>query len=167
MSPEAKANASLIEDGKNSYSKSQKADSRHENGRENIGRKYTAVRTQPTPEETGLDSSQSMTSSKEDSHDANNTKDATMLPKLGVAATWQSMKMGFQNFKASVGAKKFLPLSESQEKSQLAHAPSSESLDEIFENLKRPAPDHRRYSSDDDLDLDDYATSIKKPNSNR
>lgn len=88
-----------------------------------------------------------------------------MLPQSGVAATWQSMKMGFQNFKANIGAKKFLPLRESQENTKHSQVPSSESLDEIFENLKRPAPDYRKYSSDDDLD--DYATDIKKPDPSR
>ncbi|KAK8717349.1 hypothetical protein V6N13_044620 [Hibiscus sabdariffa] len=66
-------------------------------------------------------------------------------PSSGLASTWRSMKSGFQNFKANMEAKKFLPLSQNQE-SKLAiprlNSSDSESLDEIFQRLKRPSLDH-------------------------
>ncbi|KAL4377947.1 hypothetical protein GQ457_02G009130 [Hibiscus cannabinus] len=63
----------------------------------------------------------------------------------GLASTWRSMKSGFQNFKANMEAKKFLPISQNQE-SKLAiprlNSSDSESLDEIFQRLKRPSVEH-------------------------
>uniref|UniRef100_A0A2P2NMZ6 Uncharacterized protein n=1 Tax=Rhizophora mucronata TaxID=61149 RepID=A0A2P2NMZ6_RHIMU len=35
--------------------------------------------------------------------------------KNGLASKWESMKNGFQNFKANIGNKKFLPLCQIQE----------------------------------------------------
>ncbi|XP_006655918.1 LMBR1 domain-containing protein 2 homolog A-like [Oryza brachyantha] len=64
----------------------------------------------------------------------------------GVASTWTSVKTGFQNFKANLGSKKFLPLSLSCTQSS-----SSGSLDEIFQGLKR----HSSNASVDYLDDDD------------
>lgn len=67
----------------------------------------------------------------------------------GLASKWESMKMGFQNFKANIGTKKFLPLQQIQETKTLSRLDSSESLDEIFQRLKRPS-DHGGYSDEED-----------------
>lgn len=55
------------------------------------------------------------------------------------------MKSGFQSIKANIEAKRFLPLRQNQEvKLIVLHLSSSnsESLDEIFQRLKRPSVDH-------------------------
>lgn len=68
----------------------------------------------------------------------------------GIASTWTSMKTRFQNFKANMGSKKFLPLSLSR-----SHSTTSGSLDEIFQGLKR----HSSNARVDDLDDDDSTHS--------
>jgi hypothetical protein len=86
------------------------------------------------------------------------TGNTTGGPSSGLASTWASMKTGFQSFKANVGAKKFLPLRQIQETKLVSRISSSESLDEIFQRLKRPSGDNRRSSSDDD---DEDGTEIR------
>ncbi|KAL8143488.1 hypothetical protein V2J09_016520 [Rumex salicifolius] len=65
----------------------------------------------------------------------------------GLSMTWQSMKTGFQNLKGNIDAKKFIPLRQGQETKLEPHT-SSESLDQIFQRLKRPSSDHATYSDD-------------------
>ncbi|KAL6554865.1 hypothetical protein OROGR_006123 [Orobanche gracilis] len=72
----------------------------------------------------------------------------------GLASKWASMKQGFQTFKANIEAKKFLPLRQVQETQMLTRVSSSESLDEIFQRLKRPSQDHDRRCSDDEDDIE-------------
>lgn len=79
------------------------------------------------------------------------------LSSSGLSSTWASMKTGFQNLKANVGAKKFLPLQQLQEAATFrTRASSSESLDEIFQRLKqRPSRDQNGlngYNGSDDGD---------------
>ncbi|EHA8586768.1 LMBR1 domain-containing protein 2 [Cocos nucifera] len=73
-----------------------------------------------------------------------------MGPSTRLASTWASMKTGLQNFKANIGARKFLPLHQAL---QTLHSrvSSSESLDEIFQRLKQ----HPKGGQDLDLDFDD------------
>lgn len=126
---------------------------------ENISRKYKAVRTHHI-DEMNLNSSLNRTSA-ESSNDAGETS----ASQSRVASTWETMKTGYQSFKTNIEAKKFLPLREPNENT-LKESPGTsktESLDEIFDNLKRPAQDHRKYSSRIDLDFDDYKMDIKKP----
>lgn len=70
----------------------------------------------------------------------------------GIASKWESMKMGFQSFKANLGTKGFTPLRQtaSQESPSLhgSRGSSHESLDEIFQRLKRPSLDHEEVYSD-------------------
>ena len=74
----------------------------------------------------------------------------------GFASTWQSMKMGFQNFKVNVGNRKFLPLNNGPQDAQ-NYVSSSASLDEIFQKLKRrPTPPREVHLDDDDEDEDDF-----------
>ncbi|XP_078429698.1 LMBR1-like membrane protein [Wolffia australiana] len=71
----------------------------------------------------------------------------------GIAATWASMKSGFQNFTANVGNNKFLPLRRMPEETP-SSASSSASLDEIFQRLQRRPNVHHRVGLDDDDDDD-------------
>nr|CAD1826937.1 unnamed protein product [Ananas comosus var. bracteatus] len=72
------------------------------------------------------------------------------------ASTWTSMKSGFQNFKANMGAKKFLPLRQVQGQAIHTRVSSSESLDEIFQRLKQRPKGGSGGSDivDDDDDVD-------------
>jgi hypothetical protein len=75
------------------------------------------------------------------------------VPPTGVSATWASMKIGFQNFKANMGSKKFLPLRQDPGFVLNSNASSPESLDDIFQRLKRrPANVPVDYLDDDDDD---------------
>ncbi|THG13614.1 hypothetical protein TEA_008453 [Camellia sinensis var. sinensis] len=136
---EMKATTSLIEDGQRGYSKPPQGEAQHQTTRESIGRKYTAIRTQPSKEPTNLNATSS---------DASKSQNTTTGSSSGVASTWESMKSGFQNFKSNIGAKKFLPLRQVQDTDH-SQGSSSESLDEIFQKLKRPTVDHRSYGADD------------------
>ncbi|KAL7206041.1 hypothetical protein ACSBR2_018873 [Camellia fascicularis] len=145
---EMKATTSLIEDGQRGYSKPPQGEAQHQTTRESIGRKYTAIRTQPSKEPTNLNATSS---------DASKSQNTTTGSSSGVASTWESMKSGFQNFKSNIGAKKFLPLRQVQDTDH-SQGSSSESLDEIFQKLKRPTGDHRSYGADDyDDELGDHA----------
>ncbi|CAH9133589.1 unnamed protein product [Cuscuta epithymum] len=77
----------------------------------------------------------------------------------GLAARWASMKAGLQNFKINMEAKRFTPLRQvsdfiplRQSQDATARLSSSESLDEIFQKLKRPPPDYECPVDEDDLD---------------
>lgn len=128
-SVETKATTSLIENGERSYLKPTSAEGR-----------YAALRAQPSAQETN----QNLT---ENTADSKNT--TRMGPPSGVAMTWESMKNGFQKFKSNIEAKKFLPLRQVQQDAKHSRGSSSESLDEIFERLKRPM-DHRNFDEDED-----------------
>lgn len=65
-----------------------------------------------------------------------------------LTSTWATMKTGFQNLKSNLGAKKFLPLRQAEESASHTRAPSSDSLDEIFQRLKQ------RPNKDEDMDFD-------------
>lgn len=67
----------------------------------------------------------------------------------GLASKWATMKIGFQNFKSNIGAKRFIPLSQVQGNSLDSHSSSSESLDEIFQRLKQSTVNHRGYGQDE------------------
>lgn len=100
------------------------------------------------------------------SEESSNDAGETSASQSRVAATWESMKTGFQSIKTNIETKKFLPLHESNENTPKESPGTSktESLDEIFDNLKRPARDCKKYSSGFDLDFDDYKMDIDKPN---
>ncbi|KAK7280977.1 hypothetical protein RIF29_08586 [Crotalaria pallida] len=112
--------------------------SRHGSSREAISNKYAAIREQSRPAEKNAMLDEGNTSSS-------NTPG---LPPSGFASTWQNVKNGFQNFKANVGAKKFLPIRQMQE-NKISPASSSESLDEIFQRLKRPSSEQVIYNEED------------------
>lgn len=66
----------------------------------------------------------------------------------GTASRWASIRTGFQNFRASMGSRKFLRLSPSS--SLGTNASATESLDEIFRKLKRSSSNADADHLDDD-----------------
>ncbi|MBA0803332.1 hypothetical protein Gohar_013558 [Gossypium harknessii] len=114
--------------------------------REVMSNKYAAMREQsrqisnPKPVENNITSAKVSLLEVGNSH-LDNLKGG---PSAGLASTWRSMKSGFQNFKANIEARKFLPVHQNQEATLISHVNSSdsESLDEIFQRLKRPSVDH-------------------------
>ncbi|KAL0431889.1 UNVERIFIED_CONTAM: LMBR1 domain-containing protein 2B [Sesamum radiatum] len=139
------------EDRKGSSSKPIKDGGRYSGSKEAISSKYAAIREQSKPA-SNTRPVESVSSAKVSLLDPSNSQSSNSGVPSGLASKWASMKQGFQTFKASIDAKKFIPLRQVQETRRLSRASSSESLDEIFQRLKRPADDHGRGSSDDDDD---------------
>lgn len=110
--------------------------------KEAMSNKYTAIREQ-TKSTSNSKPVESFASAKVSLLDANNPQSSsnTRVP-LGLANKWAFMKQGFQSFKDKIEAKRLLPLRQVPETSLPSLGPSSESLDEIFQRLKRPADDH-------------------------
>lgn len=155
---ETKTSASLREEDKSSYSRCLNSES-HDSSREGISRKHAAIRGHQIKEE--RDSSlKEKNSNSEPLHDSENSQNIKIQPSSGLSSTWQSVKMGFQNFKSNIEAKKFIPLRQVQDMEHSRHS-SSESLDEIFERIKRPTLDYSNHGSDGDLD--DYGIGIRRP----
>ncbi|GMN33886.1 hypothetical protein TIFTF001_004384 [Ficus carica] len=154
---EMKATTSLINDGvKGSPSKPSKDETRkYGSHREAISNKYAAIREQSkqTSSNTKKPVEQSIASAKVSLLDAGEPQPSSNPAEgpSGLASKWESMKSGFQSFKANLGNKKFLPLRQIQETTLVPRVSSSESLDEIFQRLKRPSADHES-NSDDDAD---------------
>ncbi|KAK7400342.1 hypothetical protein VNO78_11548 [Psophocarpus tetragonolobus] len=106
-------------------------------------KKYTALRVNHNEEISSKDwtherVSSSLTGDVNDSHDISSASSSVLASK------WESMMHGFKSFRSNIDSKKFLPLANSQgQGSTLNIKSSSESLDEIFERLKRPPSDYR------------------------
>ncbi|KAK4755346.1 hypothetical protein SAY87_009103 [Trapa incisa] len=140
---------------------------RYPNSREAMGSKYAAIREQsrqaskanPSADRNISAAKVSLLDSEDSRADAN-----AMAPPMGLASRWESMKNGFQTFKANIGARKFLPPRQNQEIDLGSRASSHESLDEIFQRLKRPSVDHDRYA---DEAVDDDGTEITRSGSGR
>lgn len=155
-----KATTSLINDGmEGTPSKSSKEEARkYGSHREAIGNKYAAIREQSKQASSNMKPvEKNIASAKVSLLDTSkpNPGNTTEVPSSGLASKWASMKSGFQSFKANVGAKKFLPLRQIQESDFVSRVSSSESLDDIFQRLKRPSVDHVSYADNDDDGEDD------------
>ncbi|XAR53036.1 hypothetical protein NMG60_11021423 [Bertholletia excelsa] len=167
---EAKPTSSLIEDGQRNYSKPQSRNPPLQTSRESIGRKYMAIRAaQQSREQADVNVPETRIKSPSDgmSSDAVSSQNSDLGPSSGLASTWRSMKMGFQNFKSNIGAKKFLPLGQSPDATD-SRISSSESLDEIFQRLRRPIVGPRSYGDDNGdygYELDDHAMHNRKSGS--
>ncbi|XP_054821582.1 uncharacterized protein LOC129320259 isoform X2 [Prosopis cineraria] len=147
---EMKAKSNVTNEEMNgSLSKTLKEDTRR-SSREAISNKYTAMREQSGQASKTKPEEKIITSAKVSLLDGGNAKsnNTTRLPPLGLASTWQTMKTGFQTFKANIGTKKFMPLRQTEE-NKMSRVSSSESLDEIFQRLKRPSLDHELYHDED------------------
>ncbi|KAG8383564.1 hypothetical protein BUALT_Bualt04G0026700 [Buddleja alternifolia] len=148
-------------DIKGSSSRPQKDDTRRYSGtKEAISSKYTAIREQ-SKSTSNTKPVENIASAKVSLLNSSNSQpNNTPLAHSGLASKWASMKQGFQTFKANIEAKKLLPLRQVEETKLLSRASSSsESLDQIFQKLKRPSVDHG-LSSDDDEDGDDNAIRV-------
>ncbi|KAL7591401.1 hypothetical protein Lser_V15G34261 [Lactuca serriola] len=99
------------------------------NIRDNITRKYESSRANSSKKEP--DSTSSI--------DINESQSMESGQSSKIASTWVSMKSNFQNFKAKMEAKKFIPLQQYQETQ--GSQGSSDTLDDIFERLKKPPQD--------------------------
>lgn len=155
-----KAKSSVIKEEVNgSLSKTQKEDTRRSH-REAISNKYAAIRDQSGQTSKLKPEEKSITSTKVSLLDGGKTQSSNTagLPPSGLASTWQTMKTGFQSFKANIGAKRFIPLRQAEE-NKISRASSSESLDDIFQRLKRPSLDQDIYH-DGDYEMD---TNISGP----
>ncbi|CAM8904226.1 unnamed protein product [Rhodiola kirilowii] len=138
---ETKATTKLIEGPKRSQS-SLIADAKHENNREAIAKKYAAIRDEaPNGNLTKHNSAPS-------SIEPDNLQKPTAGPS-GIASTWASMKTSLLNVKANIEAKRFIPLRQTQDTMLTRRDSSSESLDEIFQKLKKPTSEHRDFSDDE------------------
>ena len=133
--------------------------SKYANNRENIASKYTSVREQNR--QAGKAVKKEISSNSVSLLEERNSEQRpdTGVPPTGVSATWASMKIGFQNFKANMGSKKFIPLRQDPGFVPNSNVSSPESLDDIFQRLKRrPANMPVDYLDDDedntgDMDL--------------
>ena len=122
--------------------------SKYIHNREMISNKYSSVRdqsrqaTKPVKKETVSTSASLLEEGNSENRSA-----------AGISQTWASVKNGFQNFKANMGAKKFTPLRQDPGFAPHSNASSPESLDDIFQRIKqRPAESPVDYLDDDDDD---------------
>ncbi|XP_039127247.1 LMBR1 domain-containing protein 2 homolog A isoform X1 [Dioscorea cayenensis subsp. rotundata] len=163
---EMKGATKQSKDDRGNYSKAPKEESSSKYGtnRETMANKYAAIREQQSRKA-------SSTESKDEISPVSVSllePDESQKPSTGkvggspaaLASAWASMKTSFQNVKANIGAKKFLPLRQAQAQAQAQNNDlhtrndSSESLDEIFQRLKqRPNRDQKiEFDFDDDVD---------------
>jgi len=104
------------------------------------GRKYSALRTNLNEE----GSSKDFTLERDSSSLTNDSlPDTSSAPSSVIASKWESMMHGFKNLKSNIDSNKFLPLSNNTYTSSLNSTSSFESLDDIFERLKRPPSEHK------------------------
>lgn len=155
---EMKTSDSNKEDLKGSSSRHPKSEARRYSGsREAISSKYAAALKEQSKPAVNTEQA-NVPSTKVSLLDAGTSKpiDSVKGP-TGLAARWASMKAGLQTFKTNLEAKgfpplrqvgEFVPLRQSQDTPHLSRHSSSESLDEIFQKLKRPSADH---NEDDDI----------------
>ncbi|XP_030528298.1 LMBR1 domain-containing protein 2 homolog A [Rhodamnia argentea] len=160
---EMKSASSIHETTKESSSKSTREDGhRYGTSREAMSNKYAAIREQSRQQSKANPAEKNITSAKVSLLDSGKSQTGISSgePSSGIAAKWQSMKTGFQSFKANIGARRFIPLREAQESSSLDRVSSHESLDEIFQRLKRPSLEHGNQSDEDE---DGSEISISRP----
>ncbi|KAK4584122.1 hypothetical protein RGQ29_022027 [Quercus rubra] len=131
---------------------------RYSSSKEVISNKYAAIREQSRQKgSSNIEPvGKNIASVKVSLLDAGNLRSGNITggPSSGLASTWASMKTGFQSFKTNIGAKKFIPLRQTQETKLVSRDSSSESLDEIFQRLKRPSTDHRSSGDEDEHEIE-------------
>nr|XP_043619536.1 LMBR1 domain-containing protein 2 homolog A-like isoform X1 [Erigeron canadensis] len=127
----------LVDNG-NRYSEIPRTEVRDSSNKETIARKYEALRSKQS---TKTDTKSNMGTSTSSSLDIDNNQNMGSGQSSKIASTWTSMKSNFQNFKSNMEARRFIPLKQFQD-TQVSQSTSSESLDDIFERLKRPSQDH-------------------------
>ncbi|XP_057970572.1 uncharacterized protein LOC131159571 [Malania oleifera] len=124
---------------------------RYGGSKEVINNKYAAIREQSRHASNTKPVEKNIASAKVSLLDTDNSQAGpTGGAGSGLASKWETMKTGFQSFKANIGAKKFLPLRQTQETKLVSRVSSSESLDEIFQRLKRQTVDNGSNSDEDE-----------------
>lgn len=145
----------IKEDFEGSSSKPLSDQSRKYGGsKETIVSKYAAMREQ-NKQPMNVMPAEDKTSAKVSLLEAGSSQPGrSPLVQTVLASRWASMKAGFQTFKANMEAKKFLPLRQQVQETQPFHhrESSSESLDQIFQRLKRPSTDHEQLSDQDEYE---------------
>ncbi|PWZ58940.1 Importin beta-like SAD2 [Zea mays] len=106
---------------------------KYANSRETIASKYTSIREQNRQSGKAVKKEISSNSVSLLEERSSEQRSNTGIPPTGVSATWASMKIGFQNFKANLGSKKFLPLRQDPGFVLNFSVSSPESLDDIFQ----------------------------------
>ncbi|KAK7387532.1 hypothetical protein VNO78_28408 [Psophocarpus tetragonolobus] len=139
---EMKSTSNLITDEINSKEDT----SRYGLSREAISKKYAVIREQGGSASKLKSEDKNLASGALSDAGNFNSSNSAGVPPTGLVSTWQTMKTGFQTFKANIGAKKFLPL---RQENKGSNDSSSESLDEIFQRLKRPSLNQSIYHDDD------------------
>ncbi|GFY94056.1 LMBR1-like membrane protein [Actinidia rufa] len=140
---EMKATTGLIKEHVMGGSSKPLKDHRYGGSREAISNKYAVVREQSRQaSKNNIASAKVSLLEAGDSWSGNTTG---VPPSSGLASTWASVKSGFQSFKA----KKFLPLGQFQDNRFFSRVSSSESLDDIFQRLKRPGLERGNNSDED------------------
>ncbi|MQL81081.1 hypothetical protein Taro_013539 [Colocasia esculenta] len=133
--------------------------------RETMANKYASMSTQQVRQPPGSGSKEKAISSASVSllEGDPQKQSANLLANSssGLASTWASMKTGFQTFRANVGARKFLPLRQVPEATP-THVSSSESLDEIFQKLKKRPNGQNGDPGVDEGDEDDIDMTISR-----
>lgn len=149
----------VIEDKKGEQLKLLKEDDQFGRSRNTINKKHTTTRD-PDKKASNMDFKKNVTSL---TADASKTQMAEAGPSSGLAK-WEAMKSGFQIFKSNINANRFIPLQQLRETKLEPHVSSSESLDEIFQRLKQPIINHRRFSKDNEEDdyLNNHVIDIEK-----
>ncbi|XP_029128499.1 LMBR1 domain-containing protein 2 homolog A isoform X2 [Cajanus cajan] len=104
-------------------------------------RKYSALRTNLNEEVSSSDLTQESVSSSLAS-DSNNSQNTSSASSSVLASKWESMMHGFKGLRSKVDSKGFLPLSNAHGSTPNSNS-SFESLDDIFERLKRPPSEYR------------------------
>lgn len=127
-------------------------EARRHGSREAMSNKYAAIREQQERQSvTNIKPlEKNIASTKVSLLDMVNSDTAKGGSSSGLSSTWESMKTNFQSFKANIGAKKFLPLRQNQETKLVSRVSSSDSLDEIFQRLKRQTPERGNHTDDDE-----------------
>ncbi|KAK1361764.1 LMBR1 domain-containing protein 2-like [Heracleum sosnowskyi] len=154
-STQMKASSSLLEEDQK-WSLSRPSEARRYSGhREAISSKYAAIREQ-SRKPSNMKPVEDLSSAKVSLLDPGNSA-ATHITEgtsSGVAAKWATMKSGFLSFKTKIGAKKFLPLHQVEDSNLIHRVSSSESLEDIFERLKRPESERDSCTEEDDKEMD-------------
>ncbi|XP_018632988.1 uncharacterized protein [Nicotiana tomentosiformis] len=154
--PETKPSTRLREEDNVSNSKPLKGEAQHENSKEGISGKYKAKRARQMKRENSISSNEKSRDRPLSSRDESSMMDMHVQPSRSLSSTWRSMKTGFRNFKSNMESNGFVPLRQVQDAGH-SRASSTESLDEIFEKIKRPGSESTNYDSDDDV----YEMSLK------
>ncbi|OMO63587.1 hypothetical protein COLO4_32311 [Corchorus olitorius] len=117
--------------------------------KESISKNYSGIREHRNKQASSNNSAPKESTSL--TVDVVSSESAMRPPSGGLASKWESMKSGIFNFRSNMEAKHFLPLRQTQEDTMSSRVSSTESLDEIFQRLKRPTLDLRDHGVENDI----------------